>query len=145
MGIQKKVFGPALFLAFSSILYEGTAEAVYLRLKSVDPNVKAVGEISIHHIGFIREHRLLSITLFQLEPNSTYTVWFRDSKGNRKAAGLMGRNHFMTDSSGVAHYTYYTDEYELWGKTVEIAYHADGDPGNTSGMKVVIISKVDYL
>ena len=134
----------ALLVVLAAGLIASGAEARDYTLKKIDPEIKAIGEVTVRHDGWMRSDRLLSIDVFRLKPNSVYSVWlFRD--GKRAPAGLKGQNFFRTDGSGNAHYADQTDEYTLRFKTVEIAYHpdrADGDVRNTAEMVIVLSTRL---
>lgn len=126
-------------------MYSALAGAVMYEenLKRVDPEAKASGVVTLKHYGFVTSDRILEVTIFGLKPRAVYTVWLLDTNtGKRTPAGLTGKNRFRASADGVAHYSAFTDEYTTGWKTLQIAYHADGNAENTGGMVVVLTAKL---
>ncbi|MFQ5736887.1 MAG: hypothetical protein ACE5GY_08510 [Thermodesulfobacteriota bacterium] len=123
------------------VLLAGSAQArnSEFNLKPASPEVKAYGTVEISHTGFVPFDRLLEIYVTRLEHGAVYSVWLLDTETDeRSAAGLTGQNNFDTGESGNAHYTAYLSEFEIDWRTLQIAYHPDGDASNTRDMVVVL-------
>ncbi|HEY4706671.1 MAG TPA: hypothetical protein VII64_04355 [Thermodesulfobacteriota bacterium] len=80
----------------------------------------------------------MGINFYGLEPNTLYTVWYANEKGERAPAGVSG-NVFRTDGGGKGRYVTSVDAYYLddWDN-IEVYAHPDGNPSNTMGMVAVL-------
>ena len=137
---RRKVLIILVLLFVIALFYTGAdALAVEIKMKPAVPDTEARGLVTIKDAPRVPSDRLLIVDVRGLRPDSVYSVWLVDKDtGKRTPAGLTGQNHFRTDPSGYAHYTDHTDRYKLDHNTLEVAFHPDGDPGNTVDMVVVL-------
>lgn len=128
-----------LALAVLAAGVAGTAEAFNrdFKLERTGEDPDAIGRVEVDKVAFNKPERLLKVRMFNLEPGGVYTVWVVSERYGRKIAGVR-KNHFRAGSEGAAVYKFWGDEYRLHLKTLEVAWHPDGDPGNTEEMVVVL-------
>lgn len=86
----------------------------------------------------------LAITFRGLKPDSVYSVWYSNERGERSPAGVE-TNHFRTDASGKGRYitSVYEDVLDDW-RFLEVMLHPDGNPKNTAGMTIALKGDLVY-
>lgn len=134
----------AIFLIFSGVAAAYTIKR-FVPLKDTT-GIGASGEVTIERMGFMPAQRELSIDVFRLKPNSTYSVWLTNVKPelSRHALGV-DVNHFRTDGGGKGRYVTTTSEYDLshW-RYIDIYLHPDNDPKNTKDMALSLRGDLKY-
>jgi hypothetical protein len=88
--------------------------------------------------------RNLAVTVYGLQPNSVYSVWYENEKGERSPAGV-DTNHFKTDPGGKGRYvtSVFGDVLDQW-RYLEVMLHPDGNPKNTAGMTPALKGDLVY-
>jgi len=134
---------PAVFLFFFIAAFDGPSRRA-LELKDVSGG-GASGEVLIEPLqARMPRLRTVGIIMYELKPDSVYSVWYSDGKGQRSAAGVE-TNHFRTDASGKGRYvtSAYEDVLDDW-RYIEVMLHPDGDPKNTGAMTEALRGDLVY-
>lgn len=100
----------------------------------------ASGEAVFRTVGFMPLEYTLGVTVYGLEPNSTYSVWLVEGpvKDGRLPLGLE-TNRFKTDGSGKGRYVTSVSHLKLRDWRALAVYHNAGkDPGDQKEMKMVL-------
>lgn len=131
----------AAFLLLTGLNW-GDGARRFLELKGPSGN----GEVEIAPMQSRGMPRLrtMGVDVYGLQPNSVYSVWYTNEKGERKPAGV-DTNHFKTDASGKGRYvtSVYEDVLDDW-RYLEIMLHPDGNPRNTAGITSALKGDLVY-
>ncbi len=143
MRIKKHLAAMLFILVLCLMAAPAGAKNVEVELKPVGPEPKAQGTVTLRQYGYISSDRILDMYFSNLKPDAVYSVWIYNSRTDKRyPAGLTGQNHFRTKGSGSGHYTAFTSEYDIDWKYIEVDYHPDGDPQNTTDMVVVLKARL---
>lgn len=141
MRVAKAVTLIALFF-FAAALYGPAKRA--LDLKDVSGG-SASGEVLIEPLQTRMPYlRTVGVIVYELKPDSVYSVWYTDGKGRKAPAGV-GDNHFRTDGGGKGRFvtSAYEDVLDDW-RFIEVMLHPDGDPKNTGAMTEALRGDLVY-
>ncbi|GEM_PF-2695480 len=118
------------FLAAYAFSYQ---PRFFMELEDVSGG-QGYGRLESERMKFMPGLRSMEINFFRLKPDTVYSVWFANERGERAPAGVDG-NHFRTDAGGKGRYvtTTYDDRLSQW-RYIEVYSHPGGDPSNTRDM-----------
>lgn len=108
-----------------------------MRLEDVKGG-NAYARVEFESMRYMPGSLSMGINFYRLEPDTVYSVWYANDKGERAPAGVSG-NVFRTDGGGKGRYVTSVDAYYLddWD-SIEVYAHPDGNPSNTRDMVVAL-------
>lgn len=130
------------FFLLTGFNWLGDGARRFLELKG--PSGSGEVEISPDQSRGMPRLRTMGVNVSGLQPNSVYSVWYADEKGQRSSAGVE-TNHFSTDAGGKGRFvtSVYEDVLDDW-RYLEVMLHPDGNPKNTGGMTPALKGDLVY-
>ncbi|MBW7957890.1 MAG: hypothetical protein H3C68_08375 [Deltaproteobacteria bacterium] len=118
------------FLAAYTFTYQ---PKFFMELKNISGG-EGYGRLEAERMKFMPGLRSIGIDFFRLKPDTVYSVWLVNERGERAPAGV-DRSHFKTDAAGKGRFvtTTYDDRLSRW-RYIEVYSHPGGDPANTQDM-----------